>query len=230
MTNTSRTQYEKNVSSFSIIAEAAETSSMNESDTEITDDAGQVQPATPKGRRGRPKLVEARPNTSTTTANEQTSVAKPPKKRRTVNNATPDITQSPSESDVDTTIDSTANVKPKGKRGGKPKNAPQNEKSFPMPSPAIKVEPVDDVFELKELLPLYSKGRPTKSDTSYRAHMEKQLLLHCKIFKCGICKEEIPVHGWRKHGVEHYGVYWREGIDVPIVSINNYALSTIQSV
>lgn len=67
-------------------------------------------------------------------------------------------------------------------------------------------------------MPLFKKGRPSKVELQQRIAIEKQIKQSVTEFTCGNCKAVIPAKAWNKHSKIHYGIYWRDGIDAPIVS------------
>lgn len=142
-------------------------------------------------------------------------------------------------------------AEPKGRRSRKPK--PQNISDMQRPEAIIESEVVetpplprkrgktsnsltkepdeqpsiDDLIQSLSLL--NSQGRPSKADMALREKLEKQIRATMKEFTCGNCKKQIPIKSWQKHGTEHYGIYWRDGIDMPIVrTIDNNVLVFIQ--
>lgn len=63
----------------------------------------------------------------------------------------------------------------------------------------------------------FRKGRPTKEYLIQRKQLEDKIKKSVPEFTCGKCKAVIPAKSWQSHGKVHYGMYWRDGIDAPLV-------------
>lgn len=114
-------------------------------------------------------------------------------------------------------------IQPKGRRGRKAKPVPIEQESPPQD---ISIELIDSaaIFATR-------KGRPTKDFLQQRKLLEKQIKKSTAEFTCGKCKKVVLAKSWQNHGKEHYGIYWREGIDAPLVrKLTGIYLKTHQSI
>lgn len=143
------------------------------------------------------------------------------RKRGRIAKTRPEVVQDDANAQKDAILLSPDTSPPK-KRGRKSKNSLVEENVVNIPvevpsSASTECVKTEDLSTLRPMKPL--KGRPTKQQQRLQEEEEERIRLTIKEFICGKCNLKIKSEKWDQHSKVHYGIYWRDGIDNPIVSV-----------
>lgn len=179
------------------------------------------------GRRGRRKKVQTQqPEPLVSTDDEEPPPTKPKRGRKKKKALPEKVDASVANTSLEakhTTDNETPKPKPAVRRPRGPKKAVVDEPDEPDPDvPPMILDVSSNGMIFGELLPLNIKGRPLKSELSRREKIELEIRKKIKFLQCGNCDEQVPIKLWKEHGRKHDGIYWRVGIDEPIVSMKHF--------